>query len=191
SARTRAPTTSAPSRWPATTRSAASCSAASTTPTDCNQPLHASAAARGLVTAPVKRAAENRPIARARSLLKGTGKEGHMKVAALILGILGGLATAGLGAKWVSDFEKNKEMVASLAKLSGALGGSGGDVAEAVHAVEKLRTAGYVMMVLGLIALAASGLVFKRSREVGFALLAAAIVPAVIAPSSLLAGFLL
>ena len=111
-----------------------------------------------------------------------------MKIAALVLGLIGAILVAGLGAKWVSDFDKNKETIAQLEKFSGALGGAGH---QAMAQLESTRRAGYAMIPLGLLALAASVLVLKRSKPAGAVMIAAAVIPAVFAPSTLIFSFFL
>jgi hypothetical protein len=111
-----------------------------------------------------------------------------MKIAALIVGLIGAILLTGLGAKWVTDFDKNKETIAQLEKLSGALGGAGG---EAMAQLERAKTAGYAMIPLGILAIVAAVLVFKMSKPAGAVMIAAAVIPAVLVPSSLIFSFLL
>lgn len=82
-----------------------------------------------------------------------------MKIAVIILGILGSLAFGALGSKWVSDYEANKAQIKSLGKLAASLGGKSTEVDDAIKGVERARTAGYVMIVMALLGLAASLLV--------------------------------
>jgi hypothetical protein len=114
-----------------------------------------------------------------------------MKIAVIILGILGSLAFGGLGGKWVSDYEANKEQIKSLAKLASSLGGKSEDMDAAIKAVERTKTAGYIMIVAALAGLAASLLVGKLGKLSGVVLLVGASLPAALAPLSLVAGFLL
>jgi hypothetical protein len=114
-----------------------------------------------------------------------------MKIAVIILGILGSLALGGLGGKWVSDYEDNKAQIRSLGKLAASLGSKSSDVEAAIKGVERLKTAGYIMMVMALVGLAASVLVGRFGKLSGAALLVGAGIPAVLAPLSLVAGFLL
>src|SRR5258708_6018063 len=79
-----------------------------------------------------------------------------MKIAVIILGILGSLAFGGLGSKWVSDYESNKAQIKSITKLAASLGGKSADVDEAIKGVERTKTAGYIMIVVALFGLAAS-----------------------------------
>jgi hypothetical protein len=114
-----------------------------------------------------------------------------MKIAVIIVGILGALALGALGSKWVTDYNDNKQAVVGLAKLAHSLGGKGNEVEEAIKGVERLKTAGYLMMLFALVSLGASVMVGKLGKISGGALLASALIPAVLAPASLLAGFLL
>jgi hypothetical protein len=115
-----------------------------------------------------------------------------MKIAVMILGILGALAVGGLGAKWVSDYEKNKETIVAMTKLAHSFGGGKTtDVDDAIKGVERTKTAGYIMIVGGLLALAAAIAVGKLGKISAAVMLVAAIAPAVLAPLSLVASFLL
>jgi hypothetical protein len=115
-----------------------------------------------------------------------------MKIAVIILGILGSLAFGGLGAKWVSDYQDNKAQIKSLAKLAASLGGGKTtEVDAAIKAVERTKDAGYVMIGVALLALAASILVGKFGKLSGAAILVGTAIPAAMAPLSLVAGFLL
>jgi hypothetical protein len=111
-----------------------------------------------------------------------------MRIAALIVGLLGALITTGLGAKWVADYKDNRATIEKLTQVGGALGASG---AEALAQLERMHKASYVMVVLGLFAIVASVLVLKKSKPSGAVLIAAAVVPAIFAPSTLIFSFLL
>lgn len=113
-----------------------------------------------------------------------------MKIAALIIGILGSLAILGLGAKWVSDYNKYEKSIAAIEKMSTELGGSE-EIAASMSQVKKLHTAGMLMVVMGFLALIASVLVFKMAKLSGIVMLAAVVIPAIFAPKSLVFSFLL
>ncbi len=104
-----------------------------------------------------------------------------MKIAALIVGLIGALLTAGLGSKWVSDYNDNQKLIASLSGVDASLD----------KEISRTRNAGYLMIVFGIAALGAAALVFKQSKISGGVMLAAAIVPALLAPKSLVFTFFL
>lgn len=116
-----------------------------------------------------------------------------MKIAALLLGLLGSLLVMALGAKWVTDFKKNEETVRKSAELLQQLGGGkpGSAEAEMFKTLERRVNAGYAMVLLGIPALLASLLVFKLPKVAGGAMALAALVPGVLAPPSLLFGCVL
>jgi hypothetical protein len=114
-----------------------------------------------------------------------------MKLAIIILGILGSLAFGGLGAQWISDYEANRAQIKSLGTLASALGDKGSEVERAINGVERARAAGYVMVMAALAGVAASLSVGRSARVAGAVLLIGAALPALLAPLSLLAGFLL
>jgi len=108
-----------------------------------------------------------------------------MKVAALILGLIGSLVTVGLGSKWVADYNKYESTIASIEQLSEQMGG-GGALADSLTGIKKLKSAGYALVGLGILALLASVLVFKLGKLSGIVMWVAAIVPVVFAPRSLI-----
>jgi len=116
-----------------------------------------------------------------------------MKIAALVLGLVGSLLVMGLGAKWVSDYKENeqavKESAALLQQMEGLNAGSEGK--KLLETLERRVNAGRAMVGLGLLALVASPFVFKLPRLAGGAMALAALVPAALAPPTLLFGFLL
>jgi hypothetical protein len=111
-----------------------------------------------------------------------------MKIAALIVGLMGALMTLGLGSKWVSDYDKNKDLIESLQKLSSA---AGGEASSAMSELNRTKNAGYLMVVLGIVAAVAAGLVFKIGKPSGAVMIAAAVIPAALAPKSLVFSFFL
>lgn len=108
-----------------------------------------------------------------------------MKVAALILGLVGSLAAVGLGSKWVTDYNKFESTIASLQQLSDQMGGA---MADSLAEVKKLKNAGYALVGLGILAFLASILVFKLGKLSALVMGSAAVIPAILAPISLLAG---
>lgn len=109
-----------------------------------------------------------------------------MKIAIIILGILGSLASLGLGSIWVNDYNKNKDLIESAA--------DSGLVSEDDHSMVELKqvvNAGYSLIVLGLVSLIVSIMVGKLKKVTGIILLIAVAVPAFFTMKSLLATFLL
>ena len=104
-----------------------------------------------------------------------------MRVASMVLGILGGLAAALLAIKWLGDASAAKALVESAGSL-------GIDTSE----FDGLVRAAYCM--LGSLALGVAGgvMALKNKGKVGGALMAVGVVlPAIFAPQSLIATFLL
>ena len=104
-----------------------------------------------------------------------------MKIAALIVGVIGALLVAGLGSKWVSDYNENKALIASLHGVDSSLD----------NEIAKTRNAGYMMIVLGIAAIGAAAMVFKKAKISGGVMMAAAILPALLAPKVLVFSFVL
>ena len=86
-----------------------------------------------------------------------------MKIAALILGIIGSLASFGLGSKWYTDYNKYKETATSLTTAAGKLGGNEA-VTTAMAEYNNIGNASYALLLCGVIGLVASLLVFKQSK---------------------------
>jgi hypothetical protein len=116
-----------------------------------------------------------------------------MKIAALVLGLLGSLLVMALGAKWVTDYKKNEAAVKRSQELLQQLGGgkAGSPEAEMFRTLGRRVNAGYAMVLLGIPALLLSLLVFKLPKLAGAAMAMAALVPGVLAPPSLLFGCVL
>jgi hypothetical protein len=104
-----------------------------------------------------------------------------MRIAGLILGILGGLAAGLLGMKWLSDANQLKELTDFVRQ-------TGGDTSD----IDKLVTAAYVLigaMVLGIVG---GVLAFMGKGKIAAVLmLVAGILPAVFEPKALVFTFIL
>src|SRR5687768_1440176 len=99
-----------------------------------------------------------------------------MRIAALIFGILGGLAMGFLGFKWFSDSQGED------AKAVMALGGA--FAAE----LSKLVTASYVMMAAALLGIIGGVIASKGNKLGGVLMLVAAIAPFIFVPGEQRAG---
>ena len=104
-----------------------------------------------------------------------------MKVAALIVGLIGAILSTGLGSKWVSDYNDNKKLIESF---------SGGDSA-LLKEVNRTKNAGYLMIVFGIAAVGAAVMAIKKSKISGAVMVAAAVIPAFLAPKALVFTFFL
>jgi hypothetical protein len=104
-----------------------------------------------------------------------------MRITALVLGILGGLAAAALGMTWLSDANELKEGIAAAAA-------AGADTSE----INKLIWASY-LLIAGLAAGIAGGVMAMKRKNLPAAgiLLAGAILPALLAPKSLVFTWIL
>src|SRR5262245_39661892 len=113
-----------------------------------------------------------------------------MKVAALVLGLLGSLAILFLGAVWIMDYKKSRDAMSSLQQMAGGFGVHEA-ISRSVREMESDLTAAYVMIALGIVSLFASFLVLRFSRLSGVLMLIAVVIPALIAPKTLAFSFLL
>lgn len=96
-----------------------------------------------------------------------------MRIAALILGILGGLISGAVGFKWWSDAQDVDPKLLEMAK---ALGGAAGDL-------DKLIMASYVLMAGALAGIIGGILAMKGNKIGGILMIPFAIIPAFIVPS--------
>ncbi len=112
-----------------------------------------------------------------------------MKIAALILGIIGSLASFALGSKWYTDYNKYKETAESLTTAAGKLGNA--EVSASMSEFNTIGHASYALLACGVIGLIASLLVFKQSKMAAIILVLAAVVPAVFTAKALIATFIL
>jgi hypothetical protein len=104
-----------------------------------------------------------------------------VKTAALILGVLGGLAAAALGMKWVGDFGQITELQRAMAQAAGEW-----------DRLQKLGTAGLLLMAGGVAGIV--GAVFAaRGRFAlgGGLMLAGGVIPLFWASQAVIATFLL
>jgi hypothetical protein len=120
-----------------------------------------------------------------------------MRIAALIIGLVGSLVMFGIGALWSENYDHLKdldEMEAMAKSLSkDASGGQSDGMKKALDAAQDARKkayAGYPMLGLGLLGFIASFFVFKFPKVAGGLLALVGLVPAVIAPLSLVFGWM-
>lgn len=106
-----------------------------------------------------------------------------MKIATMILGILGGVAAAGLGFKWMSDINAN----AAILQMAEAMAGNSAEVSQ----FKSLQTAAYLLIGFGVLSIIAAIMVGKLKKISAGILVIAAVVPAIFAPQSLIFTFLL
>lgn len=98
-----------------------------------------------------------------------------MRIAGLILGILGGLAAGFLGMKWLSDANSMKEMVGAARNL-------GIDMSE----LDKTITAAYILLGSAVLGIVGGVMAFKgKGKIAGLLMLIGALAPAIFAPKAL------
>ncbi|SHI20034.1 hypothetical protein SAMN02745823_03324 [Sporobacter termitidis DSM 10068] len=113
-----------------------------------------------------------------------------MRIAVLILVILGAAASFILGIKWLSDFSAYKAEIAAVSELSEEIS-SDPEIAKAMKDVVTLKNCAYVLLAGGIVALAAVFLMGKLGKISAVIILAAGIVPAFFSPMSLAFTWLL
>lgn len=115
-----------------------------------------------------------------------------MKVASLILGVVGSLAVVFLGIMWVGQFKEleRSELYQSV-RAQRQHGQADPELDKAFATVERTANAGYASFALGLVALVGAVLVFKLPRVSAGLMAAAVVVPALLNPRSLAFSFVL
>jgi hypothetical protein len=126
---------------------------------------------------------ERAPARRASAEGKG------LRIAALVLGLLGAAASGLLGAAWLKDYNDNQaamQLVVGLRDFAAKMGGDTKKLDAEIAKLEDMRTAAFFLV--GALPLGIGGgvLAWKRRTKIGGAvLIAAAVAPAVLAPKSL------
>jgi hypothetical protein len=107
-----------------------------------------------------------------------------MRIAVLVLAVLGSMSAGFLGVKWVSDAGKYRDLIKTAEKL--------GVAPDAVRQAGRLETAGYLLMLAAPVGLAGGAAsMLGRKRVAAGLLIGAAVVPCLFAAKALLFTFLL
>ena len=117
-----------------------------------------------------------------------------MKIAALILGLLGALVVGMVGVVWTEAHDHLgdiQQMEQTMKGLSAASGQKDSEFNQMIVTARKKAAAAYPMVGLSLVAFVASVLVFKLPKVSAALLLLAGLIPAVMYPLTLIFGFLL
>ncbi|WRS28645.1 hypothetical protein U6B65_05810 [Oscillospiraceae bacterium MB08-C2-2] len=107
-----------------------------------------------------------------------------MRTAAVVLVIIGTIASIALGVKWISDFETYETEIASVEEFK-----NDPDVAQALKEMQAVRSCAYALIVCGIIATVTVLLAGKIGKLAAGIILACAIVPAIFSPISLVFTF--
>lgn len=98
-----------------------------------------------------------------------------MRIAGLILGILGGLAAGFLGMKWLSDANATRELITAARNL-------GVDMSE----LDSTVNAAYILLGSAVLGIVGGVMAFKgKGKIAGALMLVGAIAPAIFAPKAL------
>jgi hypothetical protein len=108
-----------------------------------------------------------------------------MRVAITIIVIIGVLASVGFGAFWVYDYNSSKDEITADANALGI------DVTSELNSYQQRSNSGIALIVGGIISLIAVIMIKKLQKISAIIFLLSAIVPAVLAPLSLVVSFLL
>lgn len=108
-----------------------------------------------------------------------------MRVAVIILVVIGSLLTMSLGAKWIFDYNDGQQAIQELQESAKSLGVD----ASALDDIEKYKTDGYILIVCGLVALVSVFLIKKVGKLTAVIMLLAGIAPAFADPAALIFSF--
>ncbi|HEY9061606.1 MAG TPA: hypothetical protein VIO64_14025 [Pseudobacteroides sp.] len=111
-----------------------------------------------------------------------------MRIAVIIIVILGSLVSAGLGAKWVSDYNGSKQELASLSETSKELGL---DISSEMKELEKARNCGYALILCGIIALISVFLLRRLGKISAIIIIITGIIPVFFTAITLVFTFML
>ena len=112
-----------------------------------------------------------------------------MRIAGLILGILGGMAAAFLGIIWLRDYNTVKSTVDAAVELSRS---AGTEVPAEFAELKRLATAAYLLIAAGAVGLAGGvATMLGRGKIAGPLMIVAALAPVALAPKALVFGCIL
>ena len=115
-----------------------------------------------------------------------------MKIAAMVLALVGSLALFVLGVMWAGQYQEfERSELYKMTDEAVTNGTASAEMKEALAAARKIGMAGYANVGLGLLALVASPFVFKFPKASGALMAAAVVSAAAMAPKSLMFSFLL
>jgi hypothetical protein len=120
-----------------------------------------------------------------------------MRVAAIVLVIIGSLLSVGLGVKWLSDFNEYKEQLKSVSALSSSLGSSqdktvssaSKEIDDALKAVATLRLCGIFLIIGGILSLVMVFLSRKIKTISSAALVILGVIPGILSPVAFVVTF--
>jgi len=107
----------------------------------------------------------------------------------IIIGLLGVLASVGLGSLWLSDYYKNKGVIEQADNIAAQWGGNTGAPQRA--RLTRLVNAAYAMIILGGVALTLLFFIKKIPIATALGLLIAGIIPGILAPPAFMGTFFL
>jgi hypothetical protein len=111
-----------------------------------------------------------------------------MRIAVIILTIIGALASIGLGVKWRSDYVDYK---AVISEASDTAADYNIDISSEMKEVEKTNSCAYALIACGIVAFISMLFMGKLKKITGIILILAAIIPAIFSPISLIFTFFL
>ncbi|HNX57959.1 MAG TPA: hypothetical protein PKK43_02590 [Spirochaetota bacterium] len=120
-----------------------------------------------------------------------------MRIAAIVLVIIGSLLSVGLGGKWLSDYNEYKDQITAISQVSDSTKDSkDSDVASAssmvieqLKAIQKIRICGILLIIGGILSLVLVFLANKFQKIAGGALVVLGIVPGIVSPVAFVVTF--
>lgn len=120
-----------------------------------------------------------------------------MRIAAIVLVIIGSLLSIGLGAKWLSDFNEYKDQIKSVSAISSSLGSlqdksspsATKEIDDALKAVDTLRLCGIFLIIGGILSVVMVFLSSKIKTISAAALVILGIIPGILSPVAFVVTF--
>lgn len=120
-----------------------------------------------------------------------------MRIAAIVLVIIGSLLSVGLGGKWLSDYNEYKDQIKAITQVSESTKDSSDkDVAsassavdESLKALQKVRICGILLIISGILSLVLVFIANKIQKIAGGALVVLGIVPGIVSPVAFVVTF--
>ncbi len=112
-----------------------------------------------------------------------------MKIASMIIGILGAVLGIILGITWMSDYFSMQQQINAAGAIAKSLSNS---LLQAQMAeLSKLYIASFVLTIGGVIAVVATIMINKLKEKTAYVLIAVPVIAAILAPKSLVFTFLM
>jgi|GEM_PF-4356491 len=112
-----------------------------------------------------------------------------LKITAIVLAVLGSALAVILGIKWMSDYYSVQDQITAFAKFGKAV--KSPILQAKLSQLGKLHIASYILVIGGILSIAAVVMMKKTKEKVIYVLAAVPVISGVLAPKSLVLTFLM